>query len=164
MEGKHMAEELGKKIERFGQDVWKKTTDVVGAIGKSAEVANKKRELKAVYSDIGQTFLAKHPAQAADDSPDLTERAKALETEIADLEAQILEQRGSKKCVSCGEMIPFEAAFCSKCGAAQPKAEPEPESEPTVEAEVIDSWICPACGAKLGSTDAFCTVCGVKRP
>ena len=163
-----MAEELGKKIERFGQDVWKKTTDVVGAIGKSAEVANKKRELKSVYSDIGQRFFESHPAQAADESPDLTERAKALETEIADLEAQILEQRGNKKCVSCGEMIPFAAAFCSSCGAAQPKPEPEPEPEPeaapTVEAEVIDSWICPACSAKLGSTDAFCTVCGAKRP
>ena len=163
-----MAEELGKKIERFGQDVWKKTTDVVGAIGKSAEVANKKRELKYVYSDIGQKFFETHPAQAADESPDLAERAKTLTAEIADQEAQILEQRGSKKCVSCGEMIPFAAAFCSKCGAAQPKNESEPEpateAEPTVDAEVIDSWICPVCSATLGSTDAFCTVCGAKRP
>ena len=48
-----MAEDFGKKIEKFGQEIWKKTTDVVGSISKSAEVANKERDLKQVYADIG---------------------------------------------------------------------------------------------------------------
>lgn len=159
-----MAEDFGKKIERFGQDIWKKTTDAVGSIGKSAESANKTRELKGVYADIGRQFCEKHPAQAADEFAELAAQAKELEAEIAVLETQILEQRGSKKCVSCGEQIPYAAAFCSKCGAAQPKIEPEPEPEPAVEAQVVDEWTCSACGAKMDSSDAFCTACGAKRP
>lgn len=155
-----MAEDFGKKIERFGQDIWKKTTDAVGAISKSAEVSNKTRELKTVYANIGEQYCAKHAEQAAAEFIELTERAKVLEGEIAELEAQILEQRGSKKCVECGEQIAFGAAFCSNCGATQPKPEPDPEEEP----EVVDGWVCPACGHQMGSADAFCSACGVKRP
>ncbi|MBA4348204.1 MAG: hypothetical protein C0413_05090 [Clostridiales bacterium] len=155
-----MTEDFGKKIEKFGQDIWKKTTGAVESISKSAEVVNKRRELKAVYADIGQLFTKKHPAQANDEFGDLTQNATSLEKEIADLEAQILEQRGSKKCVECGEQIPYAAAFCSKCGAPQPKQEPEPAEE----AEVVDGWVCPACGQEMGSTDTFCSSCGVKRP
>ena len=154
-----MAEDFGKKIERFGQDVWKKTTDAVGSISKSAEAANKARELKAVYADIGKQFCEKHPAQANDEFGELAQRASDLVREIDALEAQIREQRGSKKCVECGEEIPLAAAYCSKCGAKQPK----PAQEPVEEPEVIDSWKCPACGRQMASADAFCTACGTKR-
>ena len=154
-----MAEDFGKKIEKFGQDIWKKTTDAVGSISKSADVANKRHELKAVYSDIGQQFTKKHSAQANDEFGSLTQIAANLEKEIADLEAQILEQRGSKKCVECGEQIPYAAGFCSKCGAPQPKQEAEPAEEP----EVVDGWLCRACGQEMGSADSFCSACGAKR-
>lgn len=159
-----MAEDFGKKIERFGQDIWKKTTDAVGSIGKSAEAANKARELKGVYANIGKQFCEKHPGQAADEFAELAGRAKELEAEISVLQEQILEQRGSKKCVSCGEQIPLGSTFCSKCGAAQPQSDPEPEEPADDETEVVDGWTCPACGAKLGNEDAFCTACGAKRP
>ena len=155
-----MAEDFGKKIEKFGQEIWKKTTDVVGSISKSAEVANKERDLKQVYANIGKQFIQKHPVQATDEFSELTKRASDLEQEIEELQAQILEQRGSKKCTTCGEQIPYAAAFCSKCGAEQPKQ----ESEPAVEPEVVDGWTCPACGQSMGSADTFCTTCGAKRP
>lgn len=155
-----MAEDFGKKIEKFGQEIWKKTTDVVDSISKSADVSSKRRDLRTVYADIGQQFIQKHPGQARDEFGELTLRASDLEKEIAELEAQILEQRGSKKCVECGEKIPYAAAFCSKCGAPQPKQ----EAEPAEEAEVVDGWKCPACGQSMGSADTFCTTCGAKRP
>ena len=155
-----MAEDLGKKIERFGQNIWKKTTDTVGVIGKSAELANKTRDLKAVYADIGKQFCEKHPGQAADEFQDLAAQAKTLEAEISGLEAEILEQRGEKKCVSCGEEIPAAASFCSKCGAVQPKV----EAEPAAEGEVVDEWVCPVCGVKNSSANETCVACGVKRP
>lgn len=155
-----MAEDFGKKIERFGQDVWKKTTDAVGTIGKSAEAANKKRELNGIYADIGKRFCEKHPAQATDEFADLTAQAIELEAQIAQLEAQILAQRGVKKCAECGAEIPLAAPFCSACGAAQPKL----EQDPATEGEVLDEWICPVCGVKNGSASETCVACGAKRP
>ena len=86
-----MAEDFGKKIERFGQDVWKKTTEAVGTIGKSAEAANKTREQKAVYAEIGKQFCEKHPSQANDEFPELAQHALDLAREIDELEAQIME-------------------------------------------------------------------------
>ena len=155
-----MAEDFGKKIERFGQDIWKKTTDAVDAIGKSAESANKSRELKTVYADIGKQFCEKNPAQAEKEFGDLFRQANMLEAQIAALEAQILAQRGAKKCAACGEEIPLAAPFCSACGAAQPKVEQEPASE----GEVVDEWICPLCGVKNASSSETCVACGAKRP
>ncbi len=156
-----MPDDFGKKIERFGQEVWKKTSDAVGAIGKSAESANKKHELKTFYADIGEQFCKKHPAQAAEEFPEPYRRIAELESEIAALEEQILEQRGVRKCVSCGEQIPSGASFCSKCGTEQPAVDPEPE--PAEEGEVVTEWPCPACGVTNDSDAKYCVACGAKR-
>jgi len=154
-----MSDDFGKKIERFGQDIWKKTSGAVGAIGKSAESANKKHELRTVYADIGEAFCKKHPAQARDEFAELYDSVTTLETEIAELEEQILQQRGQRKCVSCGEEIPSEAGFCPKCGAAQPAV----KEEPAEEADVVSDWVCPTCGVKNDSEANFCVACGAKR-
>ncbi len=155
-----MAEDFGKKIGRFGQDIWKKTTDAVGTISKSAEISNKTRELKVIYADIGEQFYVKHPDQVLREFPKLAERARALEAEIDELNTSILEQRGSKKCVKCGVQIAGQAVFCPMCGAAQPKL----ELEATAGSEIVDHWICPSCREQMGIDDIFCSSCGSKRP
>jgi len=118
-----MADDFGKKIERFGQDVWKKTTETVGVIGKNAEIASKTRELDDLYTDIGRQYFERHTDSVTKEFPALAERAQALSKEIADLEDQILQQKGYRKCVSCGESVSQTAAFCAACGAAQPQPE-----------------------------------------
>lgn len=155
-----MAEDFGKKIGQFGQDIWKKTTDAVGTISKSAEISNKTRELKVVYTDIGEQFFIKHPDQVLREFPKLAVRAKALEAEIDELNTSILEQRGSKKCVKCGMQIVVQAAFCPMCGTAQPKLEQGSAADP----EIVDHWICPSCKEQMGIDDIFCSSCGTKRP
>ncbi len=51
-------------------------------------------------------------------------------------------------CVKCGNELPDDAKFCSKCGA---------------KTNVInDSLVCPNCGNKLLDGAAFCTKCGTK--
>ena len=155
-----MADDFGKKIERFGQDVWKKTTGTVGAISKSAEIAAKTRELKDLYTEIGKQYFESHPDSARTLFPDLAGRANALKQEIADLETQVLEQKGCRKCASCGESITLEAMFCPSCGAPQSK----PELGVSVSADETQGWICPACGTAMESTNFFCAVCGNKRP
>lgn len=51
-------------------------------------------------------------------------------------------------CVNCGNKLPNDAKFCSKCGAKTNL--------------INDSLICPNCGNKLLDGAAFCTKCGTK--
>ena len=161
-----MAEDFGKKVEQFGQDIWKKTTDVFNVISKNTEIAGKQRELRLAYAEIGKLYCEKHGSESGSEFQEQCERALAMKKEIEELEQEVLQHRGRSKCAKCGELIDSAVAFCPHCGAPQPKEEPveEPAEEPAEEAEVINSWICPVCGAKMDEDVQFCTVCGAKRP
>ena len=158
-----MAEDFGKKVEQFGQDIWKKTTDVFNVLSKNTEIAGKQRELRLVYAEIGKLYCEKHGEESGNEFSEQCERALAMKKEIEELEQEVLQHRGRRKCAKCGELIDSAVAFCPHCGAPQPKEEPE-EEKPIEEAEVINSWICPVCGAKMDEDDQYCTVCGAKRP
>jgi RNA polymerase subunit RPABC4/transcription elongation factor Spt4 len=155
-----MAEDFGKKVEKFGQDVWKKTTDTFGVIGKQSEIASKTHELRDVYAEIGRQFCEKYSSEAETQFPDLCADALSLMQQISDLEAQVLEQRGRKKCVKCGESISKTVAFCPHCGAEQPKEDQTKEQS----APEADRWACPNCGATLDQDDLYCSSCGTRRP
>lgn len=133
-----MSDDFGKKIEHFGQDVWKKTTETVstigkktseavGVIGKNADIAGKTHDLNQVFEQIGKSFAEQRPEELKAAFPELGERVVALKQEIADIEKELMEQKGCRKCTACGESIPLQAAFCPKCGASQPKAEASEE-------------------------------------
>ena len=156
-----MSDEFGKKVERFGQDIWKKTQGAFGVLSKNSEIAAKSRELRSICAEIGQQYCDRHAMEADNEFPEHCAQALLLIQEIAALEAEVLAQKGCRKCVTCGESIAVIAAFCPHCGAAQPKEEP-----PVVETPLdsADEWICPNCGAKADEDDAFCAACGVKRP
>jgi len=156
----YMAEDFGKKVEKFGQDVWKKTTDAFGVIGKQSEIASKSHDLREVYAEIGRQFCEKHSSAAESEFPDLCANALQLMQEISDLEEQVLVARGRRKCANCGDSIPKTAAYCPHCGTEQPKEEtPDPEDPPKA-----DYWVCPNCGASLDIDDLYCSSCGTKRP
>lgn len=156
-----MPDDFGKKVERFGQDIWRKTQGAFGVLSKNTEIAAKSRELRTVYTEIGRQYCSKHAAEAGNEFPELCAQALQMAQEIATLETEVLAQKGCRKCASCGESVAITAAFCPSCGAAQPKEEP-PVEEASFDAE--DGWVCPGCGAKADDDDAFCSVCGAKRP
>ena len=127
-----MSDDFGKKMERFGQDVWKKTTDTVstigkktseavGVIGKNADIAGKTHDLNELYAQIGKLLIESHSSQASELFPAQFEQIHQLKGEIDEIEAELLQQKGCRKCVSCGESISSAVAFCPKCGAPQPK-------------------------------------------
>lgn len=152
-----MAEDFGKKVERFGQDIWKKTSDAFGVIGKSTEVASKRRELRLAYADIGSKYYELHAGDADAALADLVALAKVKADELRQLEEQLLQYKGYRKCISCGEAISVSVAYCPHCGAQQPKE--EPAEEPEADAD----WTCPRCGAVTDADSLYCVACGEKR-
>lgn len=155
-----MADDFGKKVERFGQDIWKKTSDAFGVISKSTEIAGKQREMRQIYAEIGRKYFELHTSAPEDALADLFAAAKTKADELAALEEQLLQYKGHRRCAACGETISASVAYCPRCGAEQPKEEPVEEPEPDEEAD----WICPRCGVVNDTDNLFCVACGEKRP
>lgn len=156
-----MSDDFSKRIESFGQSVWKKAQGAVNIVGKNSDIAAKTQELKELYADIGKAYCITHPEAAQTEFPDLCGKAAALTSEITRLQDEILQAKGFQKCAACGALVPAPAAFCSSCGASMPQPpSPEPEPAPEPEAEPV----CGNCGATLHEQDLFCAACGTKRP
>ena len=71
-----------------------------------------------------------------------------------------------KRCEHCGELIPADAKFCTKCGqkvkeVADPEAEGE-EGEAAQIAESTDVKECPECHAIIKDNADVCPACGAK--
>ena len=154
-----MAEDFGKKVERFGQDIWKKTSDAFGVISKSTEVASKRRELRLAYADVGSKYCELHGGEAEPALTDLVAIAKVKLDELHSLEEQLLEYKGYRKCAACGETISSSVVYCPHCGAQQPKEAPAEDAEPEVDAD----WTCPRCGVVNDADNLYCVACGEKR-
>ncbi len=153
-----MAEEFGKRIEAFGQNIWKKAQGAVNIVGMNNDISAKSRVLTDLYAEIGKAYCGKHRGDAETEFPELCEKAHALAAEIAGLQEEIQLQKGFRKCVACGALAPAQATFCPACGAAMPRPEPEPESDP-----VADKSVCRQCGAHMVESDVFCAACGARR-
>ena len=156
-----MAEEFGKRIEAFGQNIWKKAQGAVNIVGMNNDISVKSRVLTDLYAEIGKAYCSRHRVDAETEFPELCEKAHVLEEEIANLHEEIQLQKGLRKCASCASFAPEQAAFCPACGAAMPQPEPEPAPGPESE-PVADKSTCGQCGAHM-EEDAFCAVCGAQR-
>lgn len=156
-----MADDFGKKVERFGQDIWKKTSDAFGVISKSTEIAGKQREMRLVYAEIGKKYFELHANAPEEAFSELFETARAKADELKKLEEQLLQYKGYRRCAVCGETISASVAYCPRCGAEQPKDEPSYETEPDEDADA--DWICPRCGIDNDMENLFCVACGEKR-
>lgn len=152
-----MAEDLGKRIGAFGQNVWKKAQGAVNIVAMNNDIAAKTRALTELYAKIGEAYCCAHREMAAGTFPELSSQAFALAEEIAGLEELVQLEKGLLKCPACGAMAPASAAFCPACGAAMPEPAPKtPDREPLPER-------CDACGAAMETEDVFCSACGRKR-
>jgi len=155
-----MSDDFGKKVERFGQDIWKKTSDAFGVISKSSEIAGKQREMRLIYAEIGKQYFDLHRSSPEESFASLFASASEKADELAKLEEQLLQYKGHRRCTVCGETISAKVAYCPRCGAEQPKEEPAEETETDEEAD----WICPRCGVVNDADNLFCVACGEKRP
>ncbi len=148
--------DFGKKIEDFGQNIWKKAQSAVDIVSLNNDLSTKSRELSQVYAELGAACCKQQSAETEKNFPQLYEEARQLAAEIDALQEKVQRKKGVKKCPGCGELVSLGAAYCAKCGARVPDPAPEPEAEP-------DTGVYSGCGAPLDEDDAFCSQCGAKK-
>lgn len=119
-------------FDKFSETITSKSKDVANKAKEIAEVTSLNGKIVAqegliekYYKEIGR-FMYEHREKTCDNG--LEERFKLVDAayeEIDRLKAEIRKIKGVKQCESCGADVPFDAAFCSKCGTAVPEEKPE---------------------------------------
>ena len=120
-----------------------------------AGIEEKRREI--IYL-VGQKFISENTEEGMQGSLYEAEfkELSRLAKEAEHTEKRKLAVQGLRKCVTCGNVLVIDSAFCNKCGSKLEKL-----SEEFVHVSLSET-ICPACGDKCESGALFCASCGKK--
>ncbi len=107
---------LGDAISETGKDVTQKVADLTGIARLNMDIRKREDFVKKQYTEIGKKYYDLHKD---DGDPFFEEINLIRETiqEIEQLQAQIADLKGRKKCSICGAVNDGEAMYCMKCGA-----------------------------------------------
>ncbi len=128
-------------LKKLGQGISTTSKNVRESVDTSRKKSALKRQInkaedriRVIKLSIGDAVYAAYDMdKAAPSFADVCKEIDGLKDEISGYEVQIMALDGFKICDSCGEKIPVESVFCSKCGSRQP------ERVEVVDADDIDS-------------------------
>lgn len=176
------------KLKEGASKAADKAKDSVEVIRLHAQISSKRGEIEKLYAQIGKAVYQAHTTGQSASALELVQTAShtinVIQLEIVQLENKIKIIKAEKDCV-CGEVLPFEAKYCSTCGHKfeHTLAESAPEViivnaaesgevmalEETGKADTLigdeeavaaaASETCPSCKAALGA-DRICENCG----
>ncbi len=146
---KEMFKEFTDAVTAKGAEVAQKVKDTADVASLNSQIKIEKDGIKNAYQAIGEIIFNE---QKDDENSKFKEQIQSIKrklVKITELEKNISEIKGTKKCPYCGEVIGILAETCPKCEKELPK-----EEAPVVER------VCPACGEPYAEGDAFCVKCG----
>ena len=146
-------DKLSKSLNSAGQSVAKQTKTFADTAQYNTSIADKKRQITKIYTEIGESYYNNHRNDVASEEQERVDRINALNLEIEGLEDKIREVKGYVKCPGCGADVAPGMTFCNVCGTRVIPEEPAPAPAPAMK-------ICPSCGASVPEGSAFCTNCG----
>lgn len=149
---------LGKTISSKTQDVVRSTKDFVEITRLNSLISDENQKIENLYSQIGKLYYGSFLSGSKDyrELDNLCHEIDASNERIAQLNDQILQIKGVKKCSYCGAEIPYGSVFCGSCGKSIAEQQ-EPETPQVTDAP---TRLCTNCGAELAEGVAFCTNCG----
>lgn len=112
------------------------------------------RELDQSYQSLGKSYYESSKEQI-DHEPELLKNKlleiQMLKSKVEDLEKQLCESNGMRKCPNCGKYVELHTNFCVYCGF---------KFSSNNEEKVTRKRSCPNCGEIVDATASFCTSCG----
>ncbi len=125
-------EELKRTASDVADRAVKKTNEVTSIAKLNLNIKSSNAKLNSVYMEIGKLFyIAERSGE--DYTSEIAENIIKADELIALIDAykkKLAILKNVVECESCGNEIPYSAAFCSFCGAKQEHQEPEePETD-----------------------------------
>lgn len=160
-------DKLGDTIISVSKDATQRAKDLSELARLRMEIRAKQDYLNKLYLEIGKIY---YDAHKDDEEKEFKEQMllikDALEV-LDELKQQLDQIKGTVKCTACGQDMPIEADFCSKCGTklVKPKKEEEEDLEDIFEDEAdaesaddaADGMADPEQAAAEGETDTAVT-------
>lgn len=137
MDNMELFDKLGDTIISVSKDATQRAKDLSELARLRMEIRAKQDYLNKLYLEIGKIY---YDAHKDDEEKEFKEQMllikDALEV-LDELKQQLGQIKGTVKCTACGQDMPIEADFCSKCGTklVKPKKEEEEDLEDIFEDE-----------------------------
>ncbi|MGI6050226.1 MAG: zinc ribbon domain-containing protein [Acetivibrionales bacterium] len=103
-------------IKRFGKNITEKGKDAIEITKLNSQIGAEKDKIKDLYLKIGEAVYRAYVAGETTGYEELCAQIRASEDVISELNDKVLELKNSTKCSNCGNEVPKDTAFCSKCG------------------------------------------------
>ena len=131
-------ERMGDTLLNMGKDVSQKAKDMSGIAKLKLNIRSKEDFVREQYMEIGKAYYERHKGEDVLEQERFIQIEEALE-DIAQMEHQILELTGAKKCPGCGAETAETAEYCSICGTKiSAVVEEEPTEEESVEEKDVE--------------------------
>ena len=129
-------DKLGDTIISVSKDATQRAKDLSELARLRMEIRAKQDYLNKLYLEIGKIYYDAHKDEEKEFKEQMLLIKDALEV-LDELKQQLGQIKGTVKCTACGQDMPIEADFCSKCGTklVKPKKEEEEDLEDIFEDE-----------------------------
>ena len=138
-------DKLGDTLVSVTKDATQKAKDISELARISMEIHSKQDYINKLYQEIGRLYFEAHKDDEQQEFEDEITLLKDSQEVLEDLKRQKNQLKGTIKCDNCGQEIPSDADFCSKCGSKLEKTKKEeevvidPESEESAEDSTAQS-------------------------
>ena len=109
--------------EDFGETISIKSKEMADKAKTFTDIAHLKGQIVSYenavlrhYREIGRAYYKAHKNDFTKEFPEEMAGIASAEQKITELKKKISELKGTQKCSSCGNDMPNDSVFCSKCG------------------------------------------------
>ena len=136
-------DKLGDTIVSVSKDATQKAKDISELARIRMEIRSKQDYLNKLFLEIGKIYYDAHKDDEEKEFKEQMLLVKDAQEVIEELKQQLGQIKGMVKCTECGQDMPMEADYCSKCGTklVKPKKEDDEdifEQEDEAEAAVAE--------------------------
>ncbi len=129
-------DKLGDTIVSVSKDATQKAKDFSDLARIRMELRAKQDYLNKLFLEIGKIYYDAHKDDEEKEFKEQMLLVKDAQEVIEELKQQLGQIKGMVTCAECGQEMPLEADYCSKCGTKLVK--PKKEEEEVFEAEVVE--------------------------
>ena len=128
-------DKLGDTIVSVSKDATQKAKDISDLARIRMEIRSKQDYLNKLFLEIGRIYYDAHKDDEEKEFKEEMLLVKDAQEALEELKQQLGQIKGMVKCTECGNDMPMEADYCSKCGTKLVKPKKEEDVEDIFEQE-----------------------------